>query len=81
MKPEGMPALYLAAMQHGFQRYLDAENKEESMEQFLALGNRIAQSYAGFNASTPAMVHIVQGGITYAMQVSDVSNKPAILVC
>lgn len=72
--PDSMPALYLEALQTAFQRHLEDRASSDSRDDFLALGTRLAQSYAGFNASTPALVHIVQHGIDYALEVGGMRN-------
>ena len=69
-----MPDLYLAAMQHAFQRgaHLAAEGDTSGGEAehavFVALCSRVAVNYMGFNASAPSLERIAAGGIRYALQ-------------
>ena len=55
-----MPEMYLRAMQAAFQRHLDDEESQESLQDFTALCTRVAQTYAGFNASATALLHIAK---------------------
>lgn len=57
-----MPGMYLQAMQAAFQRHLDDDESQESMQEFTALCTRVAQTYAGFNASATALLHIAKVG-------------------
>lgn len=55
-----MPDMYLQAMQNAFQRHLDDNQSQESMQDFIMLCTRVAQTYAGFNASATALLHIAK---------------------
>lgn len=58
----GMPVMYLQAMQNSFQRHLDDDQSQSSMQEFTALCTRVAQTYAGFNTSATALLHIAKVG-------------------
>lgn len=56
----GMPDTYLAAMQKAFQRHLPDDQSRQSMQDFITMCTRVAQMYAGFNASATALLHIAK---------------------
>lgn len=70
--PEALPDLYLAAMQHAFQRVAplaaegDSMGAEAEQAAFVALCSRVAATYQGFNA--PSLERVTAGGIRYALQ-------------
>lgn len=55
-----MPDMYLQAMQNAFQRHLDDNQSQQSMQAFVMLCTRVAQTYAGFNASATTLLHIAK---------------------
>lgn len=69
-----LPDLYLAAMQHAFQRSArlaaegDSSGAHAEQLAFVALCSKVAVSYMGFNASAPSLERIAAGGIRFALQ-------------
>ena len=55
-----MPDIYLQAMQNAFKRHLDDNQSQQAMQDFIMLCTRVAQTYAGFNASATALLHIAK---------------------
>ena len=55
-----MPDMYLQALQNAFQRHLEDDQSQHSMHDFITLCTRVAQTYAGFNASATALLHIAK---------------------
>ncbi|KAK9814838.1 hypothetical protein WJX72_012382 [[Myrmecia] bisecta] len=66
--PNAMPQIYLAAMQHAFQRHLDDDCSQDTMADFQSLCQRVAATYAGFNVSAAALLHMAKGGIDFALR-------------
>ena len=70
-------------MQHAFERAQDmaadgdADGADAQQAGFQMLCGRISGTYAGFNASGPAVEHIATGGARYALQ--DVPRNLAFL--
>ena len=57
-----MPGTYLAAMQHAFERHMEDDQSSQTMQDFALLCTKVAQMYAGFNASASALLHIAKVG-------------------
>lgn len=55
-----MPDTYLTAMQNAFQRHLADDQSRQSLQNFTTMCTRVAQTYAGFNASATALLHIAK---------------------
>jgi len=55
-----MPDTYLTALQNAFQRHLSDDQSRQSLQDFTTMCTRVAQTYAGFNASATALLHIAQ---------------------
>ncbi|KAL0028278.1 hypothetical protein WJX79_006817 [Trebouxia sp. C0005] len=63
-----MPDTYLTALQNAFQRHLNDDQSRQSLQDFITMCTRVAQMYAGFNASATALLHIVKRGVEYAFE-------------
>ncbi len=55
-----MPDTYLTALQNAFQRHLSDDQSRQSLQDFITMCTRVAQMYAGFNASATALLHIAK---------------------
>ncbi|DBA75127.1 hypothetical protein WJX77_008338 [Trebouxia sp. C0004] len=63
-----MPDTYLTALQNAFQRHLSDDQSRQSLQGFITMCTRVAQTYAGFNASATALLHIAKRGVEYAFE-------------
>ncbi|KAL0045252.1 hypothetical protein WJX82_001839 [Trebouxia sp. C0006] len=63
-----MPDTYLTALQNAFQRHLSDDQSRQSLQDFITTCTRVAQMYAGFNASATALLHIAKRGVEYAFE-------------
>ncbi|KAL4420809.1 hypothetical protein ABPG75_010465 [Micractinium tetrahymenae] len=72
--PEDMPPIYLEALKAAHARIEPREEDVEEEEgiapdqEFLALSDRIAKTYAGFNSSAAALEHIIVEGAKHALR-------------
>lgn len=76
----GMPDMYLQAMQNAFQRHLDDQG-QGTLQEFAALCARVAQTYAGFNTSATALLHIAKVPKATCMFQMVVYSASAALCC
>lgn len=66
----GLPDIYLEAMKLSFLRIEQqlSDEEEDALDLFVALSQRIAQAYAGFNSSATALQYICAKGAIWALQ-------------
>lgn len=76
-----MPDTYLAAMQNAFQRHLADDQSRQSLQDFTTMCTRVAQTYAGFNASATALLHIAKVTVwVIALRPAQIVDSTSLLV-